>query len=154
MRKQQRLHRILPLIASFLIILPSIVSAADKVVVIPLGGTNVYIDPTNIVSAYHNWGTSPSAATLLTVPDNKHFVLTDIVGMADVGIFEDTTKKTHVRVGGVLLSTDGNIAYPNPITFSSGVVFNPGATIQVVPNSISSGLPNYYGYVTLSGYYY
>ena len=132
----------------------SFAQAADKVVVIPLGGTNVYIDPSNIVSAYHNWGTTASSEIFLTVPANKHFVLTDIVGMADIRIFEDNTTKMDVRVGGLFLSTNGNIAYPNPITLSAGIVFGPGSKVQVVPNSISSGLSNYYGSVTLSGYYY
>jgi hypothetical protein len=154
MKNQWKIFLLLPVITAVFLISHSFVSAADKVVVVPLGGTNVYIDPTNIVSAYHNWGTENSAATLLTVPANKHFVLTDIVGMADVGIFEDNTKRTHVRVGGLFLSSDGNIAYPNPITISSGIVFGPGSKVQVGPNSISSGLPNFYGYVTLSGYYY
>lgn len=145
-----------------MILFCSVTQVAGKVVMAPLSGTNVYVDPRNIVSAYYKWpkknsDPSPhSPIVFLTVPANKHFVLTDIAGYAEVEILENAIPKIRVRVGGVTLRGDYQ-PYPVSITLSSGVVFGPETEVRAVSHKVeyySENATYYFGHVTISGYYY
>lgn len=103
------------------------------------------INPKNMMSAYESWsGLTFSTKVLFRVPDDKHFVLTDIVGKAIVTIYENNTIKLKTRVGGRFLNY---YSYPNPIQLTSGIVFAPGSEVKVDPSDSPED-----PYVTLSGY--
>jgi hypothetical protein len=124
-----------------LILCNSSLQAAEKVVVVPLGGTNVYIDPRNIVDAYGMvLASSFTTVTLLTVPVDKHFVLTDIVGevSSPVTFYENKTRKLTLNS----LGSEGN-GYS--VTLSSGIVFAPSSEVKIRGDD---------AVVTISGYYY
>jgi hypothetical protein len=126
------------------LLVSSLAQSADKVVVVPLGGTNVYIDPRNIVSFYNSLG--DGIKVIFTVPADKHFVLTDIIGQGDLSLFENNTRKLMTKLGFI---AHDNRQYPTTITLSSGIVFAPGAEVGVSGSSYSP-----YGDFTFSGYYY
>jgi len=110
----------------------------------------VSIAPGNMVSAYAAF-TSAVEQTMLIVPADKHFVLTDIIGMALIEIKEEEVTKVKIQLG---CSPDKGTLYPNAISFRTGIVFNPGAKVVVYPYPVGIGLDSSYGYVTLSGYYF
>ena len=134
----------------FLSFLCTVTQAADKVVVIPLGGTNVYIDPRNIVSAYILTPSSGDPVKAFDVPSSKHFVLTDIIGNGTTTIYEGATTKISVQVG----NSNSYGVYPNPITISSGIVFKPGSEIKISCHNYYSSSGYYPCSITISGYYY
>jgi hypothetical protein len=106
--------------------------------------------PGNNVSAYAVF-TSAVEQTMLVVPDDKHFVLTDIIGMASIEIREGDVTKIKVQLG---CSPDKNAIYSPPVSLRSGIVFGPGTKVVVHPYPVGIGLDSSYGYVTLSGFYY
>jgi len=125
--------------------------AADKAPGIP-GETApvVSIAPGNMVSAYAAF-TSAVEQTMLTVPADKHFVLTDIIGMASIEIKEEDVTKVKAQLG---YSPDKVTLYPNLISLRTGIVFSPKTKVVVYPFPVGIGLDSSYGYVTLSGYYF
>ena len=126
---------------AILLLCSSSLQAAEKVVVVPLGGTNVYIDPRNIVDAYGIvLKSSFTTVTLLTVPADKHFVMTDIVGEvgSPVTFYENKTRKLTLNS----LGTEGR-GYT--VTLSSGIVFAPDSEVKIRGDD---------AVVTISGYYY
>ena len=140
------------LVLAVSVLLCSLTQAADKVVVIPLGGTNVYIDPRNIVSVYANPTIDADPSVVLTVPSDKHFVLTDITGSTAIHVYENDTIKLHAKVGGYFKDSTLIFGYPQSITISSGVVFSSGSQVKVKCSGVAY---EYYTHeVTLSGYYY
>ncbi|MDW7773246.1 MAG: hypothetical protein SCH71_10190 [Desulfobulbaceae bacterium] len=125
--------------------------AADKAPGIPETPESVIsITPGNMVSAYAVF-TSAVEQTMLIVPAEKHFVLTDIIGMASIEIKEGDVTKVKTQLG---YSPDKVTLYPNLIRFRTGIVFSPGTNVVVYPYPIGIGLDSSYGYVTLSGYYF
>ena len=108
------------------------------------------VDPGNIVSAYAGFN-SAVEETLLTVPADKHFVLTDIIGMASIEIKQGNITKLKVRLG---YSPDKNTRYANSISIGTGIVFSPGTKVVVFPYPVGLGMDTSYGYITMSGYYF
>ena len=100
-----------PLTLAVLILCSSFAQAAAKVVVVPLGGTHVYIDPANIVSFYHEWLTGSAGEyvtdIIFTVPADNHFVLTNLAAVAFITLYENDTPKLKIQVGGVHASSSG-----------------------------------------------
>lgn len=70
------------IIAVLMVLLVSNVYAADKVVVVPLGGdiNNYLIEPANLVDAYVEVNATTDPEIAYTVLNDKVFVLTDIDG--------------------------------------------------------------------------
>lgn len=110
----------------------------------------VLVNPGNIVSTYAEFK-SAVEQTMLTIPADKHFVLTDIQGMASVEIKEGDVTKIKVQLG---YSPDINSRLQNSITFQTGIVFRPGTKVVVYPFPFGMGLDSSYGYITLAGYFY
>lgn len=115
--------------------------AADKVVIIPLGGSKVEVSPDDIVNCYIKWS-GGTEAILLTVPSNKLLVLTDIV-------FSDTANITFTLHQGseAKFSGTSNNTSTQHVNFTSGLIWQPDTQLRLtVSGNNNLGL-------TLSGFY-
>lgn len=126
--------------------------AADKVTTAPdQTAANSSAAPGNMVSVFARFN-SAAEQTLLKVPADKHFVLTDIIGMASIEINQDNITRVKVQLG---YSPDKNSAtYQNPVSISTGIVFNPGTEVIAYPYPVGLGKQSLYGYITISGYFF
>ena len=160
------------LIGFILILFAGSINAAEKVVVIPLGGdiNNYLVEPANLIDIYvelpiakaippQNHATPGTYdIEVFTVPADKHVVITDIIGTiqrksdvyAPLGILENSTVKLRFNLGTVLFADTGRtqpLLYDQHVRLGSGLTFQPNSVIKVQ-------YAGNYGYVTLTGYSY
>lgn len=128
------------ILAVLMVLLASNVYAADKVVVVPLGGdtTNIILDPSTIVSAYGRIESSNVKANVYTVPVGKTFVLTDIICSGPTPNF--------LRITVNVTQTVVDLPCTSPFAFSSGIPIVSGSVIGYYGANNAAG--------TISGYLY
>jgi hypothetical protein len=111
------------------------VAATNKVVIVPLGSevNNLVLPERDLRSFVVSVG-SVSQILLFTVPNNKTFVMTDILssGTSAVSILKDSATIAVIK--------GGEIA-----NFTSGIKFNSGSKLSTLTSS---------SVVTVSGYLY
>lgn len=138
---------------SGILLFTSAAVAAEGGTVVPQGdkAAPAAAVPADMFSAYVKL-TSAAEETLLTVPADRHFVLTDIVGMASIEIKQGNKTKLKVQLG---YSPDKNSGiYQSSVNLKTGIVFDPGTEVVVYPFLVGMGKQAVYGHITLSGYYF
>ena len=106
--------------------------------------------PTNMFSSFVQFQ-SALEETVLKVPADTYFILTDLIGLASIEVREGKDKKLKIQLG--YSPAKNEERFPAAVSLKTGIVFRPGTEVVVFPFPVGLGRDSHYGYVTLSGYF-